>query len=99
MSKVNLWAVSRPGIETSARCASGQRQASAGFEHALAVDLAGLVGTSETRMGREGGAQHIAFFGNILAVATDHAVFLLTLAFDVKGETIVRRPNTYVQAR
>lgn len=37
-------------------------------------------------MGKGGGAKHIALYGNLLAVATDHAVFLVHLSFDVKGE-------------
>lgn len=79
----------------------GQRQriavaiAPIGFEHALSVDLAELVGASArggmgatkgTGKGKGGGARHVALHGNLLAVATDHAMFLLHLNFDVKGE-------------
>lgn len=56
-----------------------------GFEHALSVDLAELVGAKDG-VGKGGGAKHIALYGNLLAVATDHAVFLVHLSFDVKGE-------------
>ena len=58
----------------------------AGFEHALAVDLAELVGFVEAEGGNDGGTKHAALFGNTLAVATDHAIFLLTLTFDVRGQ-------------
>lgn len=99
--KVNLWAVARPGLEplNAQWGASRIRQAPVGFEHALSVDLAELIGvkggTSE-----EGGAKHIALHGNLLALATDHAVFLVHLSFDVKGEDFLftqvraRKPST-----
>lgn len=88
--KVNLWAVARQGLEPPNTRRGGaprlrQAQAPVGFEHALSVDLAELVG-AKNEMGKGGGAKHIALFGNLLAVATDHAVFLVHLSFDVKGE-------------
>lgn len=61
-----------------------QAEAPVGFEHALSVDLAELVGAKDG-MGKGVGAKHIALHGNLLAVATDHAVFLVHLSFDVKG--------------
>ncbi|CAM9443689.1 unnamed protein product, partial [Ectocarpus sp. 13 AM-2016] len=85
-SVVNLWAVAHPGPAPSnaRRKASGLQQAPVGFEHALSVDLAGLVGATGGSNGR--GASQIALLGNLLAVATDHAVFLVHLSFHVKGE-------------
>lgn len=50
------------------------------MEHALSVDLSELVGGKDG-----GGAKHVALFGNTLAVATDHAVFLLAMTFHVRG--------------
>lgn len=89
LCKVNLWAVARQSLEAPnpRRVAPRLRQARApvGFEHALSVDLAELVGARDG-MGEGGGAKHIALHGNLLAVATDHAVFLVHLTFDVKGE-------------
>lgn len=86
--KVNLWAVARAGLEPTngATASSRSKQAPAGFEHALSVDLTGLFG-AKGREGKDGGAKHIALLGNSLAVATDYAVFLLELSFDVKGKT------------
>ncbi|CAM9954653.1 unnamed protein product [Ectocarpus sp. 12 AP-2014] len=85
-SVVNLWAVAHPGPAppNARRKASGLQQAPVGFEHALSVDLAGLVGATGGSNGR--GASQIALLGNLLAVATDHAVFLVHLSFRVKGE-------------
>ena len=53
------------------------------------MDLAELVGATGgmgAAKGKGGGARHVALYGNLLAVATDHAMFLLHLTFDVKGE-------------
>lgn len=94
--KVNLWAVARAGLEASNGVAGGasgssrSKQAPLGFEHALAVDLTALFGV-RGQVGKDGGAKHIALLGNTLAVATDHAVFLLGLSFDVKGKPIFFR--------
>lgn len=90
-SKVNLWAVARPALEPlhARRGASRLRQAPVGFEHALSVDLAELVGI-KGGTSKEGGAKHIALHGNLLALATDHAVFLIYLSFGVKGEFVSR---------
>lgn len=82
-----MWAVSWPGLGGSKERSSGQRHSLTGFEHALAVDLAELVGTG-AQSGIDGGAKHIAIFGNTLAVATDYVVFLLRLSFDVKGKIL-----------
>lgn len=49
------------------------------------MDLAELVGAKDGT-GKGGGGKHIALYGNLLAVATEHAVFLVHLNFDVKGE-------------
>lgn len=95
--KVNLWAVARAGLDPSNGASSGvtgssrSKQAPLGFEHALAVDLTALFGVRRG-VGKDGGAKHIALLGNTLAVATDHAVFLLGLSFDVKGKSIFSRP-------
>lgn len=91
--KVNLWAVARAGLEASngATGLSRSKQAPLGFEHALAVDLAALFGV-RGQVGKDGGAKHIALLGNTLAVATDHAVFLLGLSFDVKGKVAFFAP-------
>lgn len=57
------------------------------------MDLAGLVGATGGFNG--GGASHIALLGNLLAVATDHAVFLVHLSFHVKGEFLsIGTPKT-----
>lgn len=85
-AKVNLWAVAHrgPAPPNARRKASELQQTPVGFEHALSVDLAGLVGATGGSNGR--GASQIALLGNLLAVATDHAVFLVHLSFHVKGE-------------
>lgn len=49
------------------------------------MDLAELVGV-KGGVPKEAGAKHIALHGNLLTLATDHAVFLVHLSFDVKGE-------------
>ncbi|CAN0523484.1 unnamed protein product, partial [Ectocarpus sp. 12 AP-2014] len=54
--------------------------------------LAGLVGATGGSNGR--GASQIALLGNLLAVATDHAVFLIHLSFHVKGEPRSRCSTT-----
>lgn len=86
---MNLWAVARQGLGQPPPRTRGARprqtQEPVGFEHALSVDLAELVGAKDA-MGKGGGAKHIALCGNLLAVGTDHAVFLVHLSFDVKGE-------------
>lgn len=86
--KVNLWAVAHPGWEApnGTTRAAESRQTLGGFEHALAVDLAELVG-SDGMVDQEGGVKQVALYGNILAVATDHAVFLVALNFQVKGQS------------
>ncbi|CAM9176689.1 unnamed protein product [Ectocarpus fasciculatus] len=93
-SVVNLWAVAHPGLAppNARRKASGLQQTPVGFEHALSVDLAGLVGATGGSNG--GGASQIALLGNLLAVATDHAVFLVHLSFHVKGEFQNREPRS-----
>lgn len=64
----------------------GRRHAqAASMEHALSVDLSDLVGGKDG-----GGTKHVALFGNTLAVATDHAVFLLAMTFHVRGIAITR---------
>eukprot|EP00903_Cladosiphon_okamuranus_P017758 g16346.t1 len=92
-SVVNLWAVARQvlGQPTPRRRGARLRQTQApvGFEHALSVDLAELIGAKDG-MGKAGGAKRIALYGNLLAVATDHTVFLVNLRFDVKGEVSPR---------
>ncbi|CAM9297879.1 unnamed protein product [Laminaria digitata] len=96
-SVVNLWAVARAGLDPSNGASGGvtgssrSKQAPLGFEHALAVDLTALFGVRRG-VGKDGGAKHIALLGNTLAVATDHAVFLLGLSFDVKGKSIFSLP-------
>lgn len=83
--------MARAGLEASNGATGGatgpsrSKQAPLGFEHALAVDLTALFG-GRGQVGKDGGAKHIALLGNTLAVATDHAVFLLGLSFDVKGK-------------
>eukprot|EP00752_Nemacystus_decipiens_P011911 g10562.t1 len=94
-SVVNLWAVARQGLgpPNPPRGSSAARQhraaAPLGFEHALSVELAELVGAKDGT-GKRGDAKHVALYGNLLAVATDHAVFLVHLSFDVKGEVTSR---------
>lgn len=90
-----MWAVSWPGSGGSKGQSSKQRQSLTGFEHALAVDLAELVGT-DAQSGTDGGAKHIAILGNTLAVATDYVVFVLRLSFDVKGEILPALRGTRV---
>lgn len=85
--------MSQPGFDSSQ---GRPRHSSPGFEHALSLDLIELVGADASGGSNNGGAKHIAIFGNTLAVATDHAVFILHLRFEVKGEhtgdtVIIRR--------
>lgn len=89
LPKVHLWAVSRRARGSSTGRRPGPRQALVGFEHALDIDLAELVGAESGGAGGDGGAKHVAVRGNFLAVATDYAVFLLHLSFDVKGEKTI----------
>ena len=89
MARARLEAPS--GTTGGATASSSSKQAPLGFEHALAVDLAALFGV-RGQVGKDGGAKHIALLGNTLAVATDHAVFVLRLSFDVKGKTFFLAP-------
>lgn len=84
--KVNLWAATPERLSTPNGGAglSGLRQAPPGFEHALSVDVTDIVG-SDGGLVEEESARHIALHGNVLALATDHAIFLIGLRFDVKG--------------
>lgn len=88
--KVNLWAVAHPRVEppNARRDAPKSKEMPIGFEHALSVDLAELIGGTDG-ISNGGGASHIALLRNLLAVATEHAVFLVNLRFDVKGEDSV----------
>ncbi|CAN0150526.1 unnamed protein product [Scytosiphon promiscuus] len=94
-SVVNLWAVahSQGDPPNTQRGSPKSREMPIGFEHALSVDLAELIGGTGG-MANGGGASHIALFGNVLAVATEHAVFLVNLKFDVKGEVPSRGRST-----
>jgi len=112
--QVNLWAVARAGSETATPGARGGVDAQGrgqpkriapvglGFEHALSVDLAELVGARGgmgAAKGKGGGVRYVALYGNLLAVATDHAMFLLHLSFEVKGERARAGPGHSPKAR
>lgn len=86
-AQVNLWAVAHSRVEplNARKDSLKSTEMPIGFEHALSVDLAELIGGAGS-VTNGGGGSHIALLGNLLAVATEHAVFLVNLSFDVKGE-------------
>ncbi|CAM9369288.1 unnamed protein product, partial [Discosporangium mesarthrocarpum] len=93
-TRVTLWSMVHLGPRNEINNAmSGMAQGSSsrqrlGFrlEHAMEVDLVDLLGADETEVGGPGAAKHIDILGGTLVLATERAVFIISLTESHEGE-------------
>lgn len=94
--EVNLWAVTHPSIALAGAMEVAGQDSEAHapqqrFEHALAINVTNLLGDEASTGDGDGrDVKLVSVLGNILAIATELAVFVISMNFDVKGETMTR---------